>query len=188
MISELQINSLWFKGPDWLRKPQEFWPKQSDFNDELKKLEENEEYVKEIRGSVFMLFATASAGLESITLDSIIEIEHFSSFHKLLRVTCYVRRFVRFLRSRIAKADDKCEFSKEISSEEIANAENLFIRTAQNKLKENKNIRNLQEQLGLFEDMDFVIRCKGRIEKAELNYKTRFLAILPGDLMSFTTA
>ena len=59
MISELQINSLWFKGPDWLRKPQEFWPKQSDFNDELKKLEENEEYVKEIRGSVFTLFATA---------------------------------------------------------------------------------------------------------------------------------
>ena len=67
-ISELQINSLLFKGPDWLRKPQEFWPKQSDFNDELKKLEENEEYVKEIRGSVFTLFATANAGLECIRM------------------------------------------------------------------------------------------------------------------------
>ena len=72
-------------------------------------------------------------------------------------------------------------FSKEISTEEIANAENLWLRTAQNKLKENKNVRNLQEQLGLFEDRDFVIRCKGRIEKAELNYETRFPAILPGD-------
>ena len=46
---------MWFKGPEWLRKIQEFWPKQSDFVDELKKLEENEEYVKEIRESVFTL-------------------------------------------------------------------------------------------------------------------------------------
>ena len=89
-ISELQINSLWFKGPDCLRKPQEFCPKQSDFNDELKKLKKNEECVKEIRGSVFTLFAAANAGLVHITLDNIIEVEHFSSFDKLLRVTCYV--------------------------------------------------------------------------------------------------
>ena len=65
--------------------------------------------------------------------------------------------------------------------QKIANAETLWLRTAQNKLKENKNIRNLQEQLGLFEDTDFVIRCKGRIEKAELNYETHFPAILPRD-------
>ena len=46
-------------------------------------------------------------------------------------------------------------------------------------IKEEKNIRSLQEQLGLFEDTDQVIRCKGRIKNAELNYETRFPAILP---------
>ena len=173
-ISEFQNNWLWFKGPGWLRKPQEFWPKQSDSIDELKKLEENEEYVKEIRGSVFTLFATANAGSECITLDNIIEVERFSSLDELLRVTCYVRRFLQILRSRIAKANDKGEFSKEISTEEMANAENLWLRTAQSKLKENKNIRNLQEQLGLFVDTDFVTQCKGRIKKAELNYEASF--------------
>ena len=85
------------------------------------------------------------------------------------------------MRSRIAKANYKCEFSKEISTEEMANADNLWLRTAQNKLKENKNIRNIQEQLGLYEDTDFVIRCEGRLEKAALNYETRFPAILPRD-------
>ena len=63
----------------------------------------------------------------------------------------------------------------------MENAKKLWLRTVQNKLKEEKNIRSLQEQLGLFEDTDQVIRCKGRIKNAEVNYETCFPAILPGE-------
>ena len=88
---------------------------------------------------------------------------------------------MQWLKSRVVKNREYNEFSEDISTEEMENAEKLWLRTVQNKLKEEKNIRSLQEQLGLFEDTDQVIRCKGRIKNAELNYETRFLAILPGE-------
>ena len=63
----------------------------------------------------------------------------------------------------------------------MENVEKLWLRTVQNKLKEENNIQSLKEQSGLFEDTDQVVWCKGRIKNAKLNYETCFPAILPGE-------
>ena len=47
-------------------------------------------------------------------------------------------------------------------------------------LKEDKNFPQLKNQLGLFEDPQGIIRCRGRIGISGLRFETKFPALLVG--------
>ena len=47
-------------------------------------------------------------------------------------------------------------------------------------LKEDKNFPQLKNQLGLFEDPQGIIRCRGSIGNSGLRFETKFPALLVG--------
>ncbi|XP_075170172.1 uncharacterized protein LOC142242493 [Haematobia irritans] len=72
--SELSTNSLWWHGPKWLLKSDEFWPKSITFKE------------PDLDRKVYTFYT-------DIQTDDILD--RFSSFDRALRVLCYIYRFVR---------------------------------------------------------------------------------------------
>ncbi|XP_053403036.1 uncharacterized protein LOC123546131 [Mercenaria mercenaria] len=114
----------------------------------------------------------------------IIDIQRFSSYRKLLRVTAYVIRFVNNCRN-VKKSRGPLE------SHEINTAARQLIKHVQDihfhdvkqylsqKEKRCTTIPNLVRQLDLFLDEDNLIRCGGRISNAPLLDSTKFPYLLP---------
>ena len=91
---------------------------------------------------------------------------------KLLRVTVLCLRFVRNL--RIKAKDLKVEILKrEITADELTEVECMWTREVQSKTltcQEDKHIKQLGHQLGLFADENNIVHCKGRLSNEELPY------------------
>ena len=107
------------------------------------------------------------------------DIERFSSLSKLLRVTALALRSINRLRHR-------CEFEGVVTRDELDQAEKLWILHVQRKhfsevydSIQNRKSHNLQRQLGLYIDCDGILKCKGRIEHAELTESARRPILLP---------
>ena len=99
---------------------------------------------------------------ESIDLSCIINCIEYSKLSRLLRVTAYVIRTVSVLKSRVKKIERVA--SPELSAEEIAEVESLWVIAAQTSLTEDKLFDMWKKQFGLFLD-ERIWRCKGRLEK-----------------------
>ena len=69
----------------------------------------------------------------------------------------------------------------DLTTEEADAALNLLIKTEQFELKKSAIYKDLSWNLGLFEDKNGILRCKGRIENASLPYETRFSILIPRD-------
>ena len=106
-------------------------------------------------------------------LEQIIDCRRFSSHDKLLRITSYVMRFVDNASRRQQSAD--------LDSEEIQQAEVLWLREVQKKVRANPEFKQTKRALGLYEDEQGISRTRGRIGHAPLPYTTRYPAILPRD-------
>ena len=113
---------------------------------------------------------------ESIDLSSIMNYNDFSKLSGLLRVTAYVIRIVRLLKFKV-KRIAMVVFPK-LSTEEIVEAEYLWVTAAQISLTKDKSFDIWKKQFGLFLD-GRIWRCKGRLEKVELQYSARYPASLP---------
>ena len=92
-LTELAINQLWKCGPDWLKTPEPLCKTPS--------LEEIPE------PCLAELKASSKVGIHSLMtphlphhIGNIIDVEQFSSIHKLLRVTAYILKFVSILTGR----------------------------------------------------------------------------------------
>ena len=59
--------------------------------------------------------------------------------------------------------------------------ETLWLKTVQKTAKSQPNYRQLEHDLGLFEDEDGVLRCDGRIGNAEISEEAKFPALVPKD-------
>ena len=88
-------------------------------------------------------------------------------------------RFIYNLKEKIRGDNDKIQ-SDELTTAEIEDAECLWIKTVQAHLKEGKNFPQLKNQLGLFEDPQGIIRCRGCIGNSRLRFETKFPALLVG--------
>ena len=115
-----------------------------------------------------------------LDLNKVIDIERFSSLRKLLRVTCYVLRFVNALKTKKLDKQTVAKRSEHLTSSEARQAELLWIRSLQGQSfsneisfissgKEKSTTPVYVKQFGLFLDDDHILRCKGRINNASLN-------------------
>ena len=172
---DLKNSNLWKYGPEFLLKSRDSWPKWS---------------VEDAKNDP-NLFAQCTLGFVDVNtcvasnvnivddyvpnLSSVIDITRFSSMSKLLRVTCYVLRFVNRIRNR-----------KHLTISELHNARMLWIKSVQRDyyakeislLKINRR-NQLIYQLDLFVDSDSVLRSKGRIANADIPITARFPIVLP---------
>lgn len=162
---DISLNSRWFKGPDFLLTPEHEWPV---YKTSFEPIDAEEvEYVQ-----------------VHDTTETVIDINRFSSWKRLLRTTAYMLRFCDAVRQ-------KFKSGRELESEELANAECLLYRFAQTEfyseeirlLKSNKK---LSKSSSLYKatprlDENQLLRVEGRIDKAIVPEDTKHPIILPRD-------
>ena len=112
----------WLYGPEFLVKSEEVWPKSPNNG------KESESLTCEL--STNHSFVVSSVKKNQI---NVIDIRRFNCINKLFRVTSYVLRFMKNLKTC---AKDRVANSKELTSEEIMNAKRMWI------LNEQKSIIN----------------------------------------------
>jgi len=108
-----------------------------------------------------------------------VDCEKYSSATKLLRVITLFIRFVNKLRK-------KSIYTRVLDSSQLEIAENMWIYHTQRKCFsdvfeaiQNQKQNNLQRQLGLVLDENANLRCKGRMEYADLTEGARQPILLP---------
>ena len=155
---ELTNNRLWFNGPSWITNEQGR-PQSSTTN--------------HIADAHINTCPVTEDKQENEGIHNVINVQRYSGFYKLLRVTSYVQRFVHNARNT---KDDRITGPL---SEEINSAELRWIKcrqmstyidihhelsTLQNKAS--KKTSPIIDTLKLFLDKNDVIRCKGRIDNS----------------------
>ena len=172
---EFANNDLWFKDPDFIRKPKEFWPE--DISADIKELPPDA--IVEER-TVTNLIAETKMCLR-VSLEQIIDLHRYSSYEKLLRVTSYVNRFASKLYAKVTKSQLVFPETLAVETEEVANAEKLWIQSVQSFYFEGSKYDQLKTQLGVFLTEENILRCKGRLKHSSLPYSQKFPALLPSD-------
>ena len=160
----LKSNRLWWVGPEWLTKPKEEWPK---FEGVCK----SQKVVEEERKSATMIVQVKTQG----RAERVIDLEKFSSSEKLFRVTAWVLRFLRNLKA--GKHGENKQFG-ELSVHELVEAERVWIKEAQTKLKTDEKYAQFSVSLRLKEE-EGILRCQGRLKNSDLEFDNRYPIILP---------
>lgn len=179
--SNLHADQLWWHGPEWLVKPEEQWELTSATDSlAVENLEgvQTENVVGTFTVKKEMTDTKQSCVFpESPPLN--ICCERFSSMLRLVRVSAIAMRFVKRLKG------EKFE-SPYITAEELENAEYMWLLHVQRnnfpdvfKFVTHKCKSNLQRQLGVILDSKGLLRCKGRLENADLSENARQPILLP---------
>lgn len=159
---DISSNSRWFRGPEFLLKPEVDWPK-----DDI--IESTTTEMKEI--------------LHVHTTDEIfIDANRFSKWKRLLRATAYVLRFVNILKKDVTSGT-------EFSTDELIRAEFLLFKLAQeqfyleeiNNLKLNKPLHKSSSLYKVAPKLDEnnILRIDSRIDNACLPEEFKYPIILP---------
>lgn len=177
-LEELESNELWWTGPNWCR----FLETEEDSVDIEPSYVKDECNVSEtvcgvdIASSVNELSCPVNQSVQS-PFD--IDIESYSSEHKLIKITALAMKFIRILKKERPRGAI-------LTTEEMQEAEEMWIQNDQKSFfKEvindmtNGKTNNLQKQLGLHIDQRGIIRCGGRLQNAELSESARFPILLP---------
>ena len=162
--SKLKDEELWWKGPPSLTQEESSWPT----SQVITSMPESQEEMK--KTSTVMIADVQ----DSASVAKVIDIERHGTLRKLLRVTTWVLRFVQNSKPRCAKKKGR------LTREELINAENEWVKAAQQDLKRQKNFPNLESVLGL-ETVGDVLRCFGRLEHSDLEVEAQKPIILPKD-------
>lgn len=151
--SQLKRETKWWEGPSFLKEKPECWPRQKGFGG--RNFESNE--VSEIKKNKITTIAVeANIG----GLDQVIPPDKYSDLNKLLRVTGYVLKFIVTIRGRRQVSQGS---TIELPPEEVKEAENLWVRHVQQYVREDKKYEQLRASLGLVQDEDGILRCRGRL-------------------------
>ena len=165
-LLELSLSQLWRQGPPWLLI-QDVTPDQEA--DDTTMPAECASEMKMSKEKTHNLLITTQAP----TIASVIKCEDFSTLSRLLRVTAYVRRAVKLF-----KKMNTCPKGP-LAPQELVEAEELWIIDTQITLKNESNLKVWQKQFDLFADDNGLIRCRGRLNNANLPYATKYPLFLP---------
>ena len=168
-------NQLWWEGPLWLRGPPEEYPVIDSNIDSEEVLEDcqKEVRVKSREVVTSLLVPDAKA---AVKLSSLIDVNRFSKWRRLVQVVALVLKFVRLLRNRGQEKD------VHIVADDIKEAEKLLILEMQVDIMKHKPVyQKLDSQLGLYADEEGVLRCRGRLGNANLPEDTKYPILLPRD-------
>ena len=178
--------SIWFKGPEFLYKPEDQWP-----NDPVGESSIAYEEAVKSPSHVVHSLTVESSETESIKLDInvVIDIDRFSNYKKLLRVTAYVFRFINALKKENVSEPTQVVKSMFLTAKEIEFAELAWIKSIQrssfakelNYLIHNPKTLPPQyvQQFGLYKDKNEILRCKGRIGNSTLDFESKNPVLLP---------
>ena len=184
--NELVNEKRWWKGPEFLYKPEAEWPQEVEIEESESCMNEELKNPKEVTHSLTTtnpstksreLFAYANIG-------AIMDCNKYNSKTKLLRVTALFLRAVRKMKRR---KNDTLE-DKELTADNLREAEKLWLKSIQlssfpeeiRRLNSShKNPNQLISQLNLFLDVNKIIRCKGRLEYSTISTETKEPILLP---------
>ena len=174
---ELSKCTLWMEGPKWLTN----FKKNSESVFDSTHIPE--EYFAEIRAeerakcqretSSVMLAAVEPCGIAQI-----MRAEDYSNLQRLLRVTALVLKFVRIMKL-LLKRDTLSP--DESTDQDTAVAKTLWIKEIQKSLSKNPKFDIWKKQFGIFTDHQGIMRCTGRLAKAELPTSVKHPILLERD-------
>ena len=194
--------SLWWHGPEWLLSQsippfETASPHIDDLESPLKKKGESPAQKKrdsvsslplkkkggELPQDSSVLVSVASQGEDrSVHSPFGLNASDFSSLSRLVRVTAWVQRFI----NRCRKHEPTSTGCPHLTSSELYSAKLLWLQYTQ---KDNfsdifaaltaKKKHNTVESLRLFIDSDGLLKCRGRLEHADLPEQARFPILLP---------
>ena len=181
----LSSNLLWWIGPSFLKLTEDKWP--------ISEAPPTSEIIEAELEKNPMLSTHAmtipNTQIPTVNLDEIIQSIKFSTFNRLMRVTAYVLRFVK--RSRQLASSSSTDYRILSSAEELSVAETYWIRSIQAK-SFSSEINHLQSdcqsscskpirvlQFGLFLESNKVMKCRGRINEADLPATNKQLILMP---------
>ena len=110
----------------------------------------------------------------TVNLENIIDPRRFHSFDKLLRVTVYVVHFISKLYGKLQR--DVIAFPEllNVETEEILNAERLWVKSLQNISHDDPSYDQLKNQLGVVLTEEVNFHCRGRLRHSKLPYSQSF--------------
>ena len=111
-------------------------------------------------------------------LRQIMKCDDFSTLSRLCRVTAYVLRFVKALKSSIQISVTDVSSILSLNATEISEAEKLWIIESQILFAKDNNFVTWKKQFGLFLDDGDVWRCGGRLVNADIPYSTKHPILL----------
>ena len=181
--SEIENNDLWWHGPSWLQQSKDCWP--TKLSSVVETTEEGELELKkkhQTLGEQLAVLITVKREQPVVQLQNVINCEEFNNYQKLLRVTAYIFRFCKNIRSK--RLQVKVESSNnflvgELSVKEISGAELLWVISVQSVMKGESKYEHLVHQLGLFIDERGIICSRGRLQNSMLPYETKSPMLLP---------
>ena len=161
----MEPDAVWFNGPKFLYKGPESWPRSTISEDDVLPDE------KAGRGSTVVNVVVVQSHFGDV-----IDVEKFSSLHRLYMVVAYVSRFknnmMACIRGGLSRRDG------EISFTEYRDAEKEVIKHEQFHIQKTDKYALLKKSLNLFPDEDGILRVKGRLENSELEYNAKFPILL----------
>ena len=179
---ELVKNSLWWNGPKFLRNPEGNCPKSTQV-----KADNQEAMTELVRGPLHVTHALVNTqeGSTVVNFSAIIDPKKCSSLTRLLRISANVLRFIN--KSNLSGSAGKPV--NELSVSEINEAEMNWIKSVQernfgaelNFLTKNSQLSPLPrvKQFGLYKDDKGVLRCKGRLNNADIPCLTYLSLLIP---------
>ena len=154
---------LWMEGPKWLTSITE------DTKSVFNSTHVPEECLAEVRAEEKVKCQTSSLFLsatEPCGIAQIMEAEDFSDLQRLLRVSALVLKFVRIMKSLLKK---DVSSPSETDAQDMAKAETMWIKEVQKSLSKNPKFKIWEKQFGIFTDSQGIMRCNGRLSKADLS-------------------
>eukprot|EP00795_Rhopilema_esculentum_P005667 gene5667-10907_t len=152
-MSQISGSEIWWFGPTFLAKSENYWPAVLNFETKTKipedvSFELNRETKSNPRkdfSDVFVGVSTAS----NYALENVIKAEYFSDENRLFRVSAYVFRFVGNLKRRLLKEDIE---TNDLTVEEVENARISWLRVIQSHLSSERNFDKNLVYLRVYED------------------------------------
>jgi len=172
--SELSECALWIEGPTWLNDNAETGSE--EFNNgqllqeclEEMKAGDKERWKSETSSSLLV-------AAETIGIAKVMTCEDYGNLQRLFRVTALVLQFVKLLKLRLQK---NVETQKELTSQDIAVAETLWVKEIQKSLSKNPKFEIWKRQFGIFTDEHGIMRCMGRLSQAKLPASAKYPILL----------
>ncbi|XP_028413673.1 uncharacterized protein LOC114536529 [Dendronephthya gigantea] len=143
-------NELWSNGPQWLKDPTKWLPKQV--------LEATREVKDEIKPTKNPQALTTVR--RPISPDSLEGLLIKFSLRKVLRICAWINRFVK--NCMVTRKNRKMG---PLVSEEIEDSELWWIRRAQSEVKEGPEFKDIRQQLNIQLNESGILKCRGRIDE-----------------------